>query len=98
MTRSGDVVVDPAAKKFSAALPENSPESAAQAYDAVPPMIFGKDKSEAERLIFGRTLAGNYDYGARPTDRTTAADTVFRFNHVNETFLLASRTEIDDSN
>ena len=67
VTRSGDVVVDPAAKKFSAALPENSPESAAQAYDAVPPMIFGKDKSEAERLIFGRTLAGNYDYGA-PAD------------------------------
>ena len=30
-------------------------------------MIFGKDKSEAERLIFGRMLAGNYDYGA-PAD------------------------------
>lgn len=70
VTRSGDVVVDPAPKKFAAALPENSQESAARAYDANPPLIFGKDKDEAERLIFGRTLVGSHSY-IQPADTET---------------------------
>ncbi len=62
----GDVVIDIAPGKFSAALPETSGRKTAEAYDFNPPMIFGKEQSEAEKLIFGRTL--------EPATQAPAAD------------------------
>ena len=56
VTSSGDVVVDLAAKKFSY-LPDFDYElTVAESYDAEPPLIYGKDKNEAEKAVFGRPL------------------------------------------
>lgn len=56
---SGDTVVDFAPKKFSAVIPESTPENIAAVYDNYPPLIFGKDQTAAERQIFGRPLGSN---------------------------------------
>lgn len=51
-----DVVVDQAPRKFLSA-PEILDETDIGAlYDGNPPLIFGKDKNEAQQIIFGKTL------------------------------------------
>ncbi len=79
VAQSGDMVIDLAAKKFSAVLPENSQENAAQAYDDNPPMIFGKDRSVAEKLIFGRTLNGDYNDISLSHSQNNSQDSGFSF-------------------
>lgn len=70
ITKSGDIVAEMASKKFAAALPEGSIESAALIYDANPPLIFGKDQTEGEKLIFGRTLRYTPPFDAQEADNS----------------------------
>ena len=70
ITKSGDIVAEMASKKFAAALPEGSIESAALVYDANPPLIFGKDQAEGEKLIFGRTLRYTPPFDAQEADNS----------------------------
>jgi hypothetical protein len=56
ITSSGDVVVDAAPKKFNS-VPESLEDiDVSILYDKNPPLIFGKDETEAQELIFGREL------------------------------------------
>lgn len=62
ITKSGDVVVDLAAKKFYAAPYNYELNGIAESYDETPPLIFGKEATAAQIQIFGRRLGSNHGY------------------------------------
>ncbi len=60
VTSNGDIIIDPAPKKFSTFIPETSLDIAALYYNDFPPQILGKNQKQAEQQIFGKTLGNQY--------------------------------------
>jgi ABC-type branched-subunit amino acid transport system substrate-binding protein len=60
VTKTGDVVVSLAPKRFNYTPDFHEDRDVAYWYDEHPPLVFGKDTSVAERMIFGRQLSDEF--------------------------------------